>query len=135
VGVLDEPYLHYNFSHGLAAWLRRHVKYADDEATVVARIRRGEAATSDGASGGDPTSRRRALKSLANRLPLLVRPVARFCYILIWRRGILDGRLGVLYALMLSVYEGMIAVLTAEKLGEPANPVTASQHDSCARMD
>ena len=31
IGTFSEPYLHYNFSHGLVAWLHKHVKYAEDE--------------------------------------------------------------------------------------------------------
>lgn len=116
VGTFEVPYLHYNFSHGLANWLRKHVKYAEDEADLLVRMRKGESQAADPVMRGDATSRRRALKQLANRMPLLLRPVARFFYILIWRRGFLDGRYGVLYALMLSVYEAMIAVLAAERL-------------------
>src|SRR5262249_4584596 len=35
VGTFEEPYLHYNFSQGLAAWLRKHLKYAEDEARLI----------------------------------------------------------------------------------------------------
>jgi glycosyltransferase involved in cell wall biosynthesis len=124
VGTFDEPYLHYNFSHGLANWLRKHVRYAEDEAELLVQMRRGHARESHGAIQGDDTSRRRAFKQLVSRLPLLTRPAARFFHILVWRRGILDGRDGVLYALMLSVYEGMIAVLAMRKLMTPAEPVS-----------
>jgi glycosyltransferase involved in cell wall biosynthesis len=116
VATFDEPYLHYNFSHGLVSWLRKHVTYAEDEAEMLVRMRRGDGEASDGTTGGDSTSRRRALKQLANRIPLLMRPAARLFYILIWRRGVLDGRYGILYAFMLTLYEGMIAILAAEKL-------------------
>jgi len=58
----------------------------------------------------DATSRRRALQSLAAHVPWALRPLARFMYVFFWRRGFLDGRYGFLYALMLAVYEGMIAV-------------------------
>jgi glycosyltransferase involved in cell wall biosynthesis len=116
VGTFDEPYLHYNFSHGLASWLRKHVRYAEDEAELLVRMRLGQAGSSDSTVGTDSTSRRRALKQLANRMPLLLRPAARFFYVSVWRRGFLDGRYGTLYALMLSVYEGMIAMLATAKL-------------------
>jgi glycosyltransferase involved in cell wall biosynthesis len=122
VGTFDEPYLHYNFSHGLVSWLRKHVRYADDEADLLVHARRGEARTSGSIVTGDSTSRRRALKQLANRMPLFLRPAARFFYTAIWRRGFLDGRYGILYALMLSVYEGMIAILAAEKLMKASEP-------------
>ncbi len=118
VGTFDVPYLHYNFSHGLANWLRKHVKYAQDEADLLMQTRSGGAQASDALLARDATSRRRALKRLTNRMPLLFRPVARFFYILIWRRGLLDGRYGIQYALMLSVYEGMIAILASERVNQ-----------------
>jgi glycosyltransferase involved in cell wall biosynthesis len=113
VGLFDEPYLHYSFSHGLAAWLRKHVKYAEDEAREIA-MEGGDAEAELSVLADDATSRRRVLKKLANRIPFVLRPVARFVYVLLWRRGFLDGRYGLLYALMLSVYEGMIAILAWE---------------------
>ena len=137
VGTFDEPYLHYNFSHGLASWLRKHVRYAEDEAELLARTRRGAAESLDRLSGGDATSRRRALKRLANYLPLALRPAARFFYILVWRRGLLDGRHGLLYALMLSIYEGMIGVLATEKLlrRPQASEATAEAANSPTRAE
>lgn len=57
---------------------------------------------------GNGTERRRALKSMVNRLPVWLRPPLRFFQVLVLRRGLLDGRAGVQYALMLSAYESMI---------------------------
>jgi glycosyltransferase involved in cell wall biosynthesis len=114
VGTFEEPYLHYNFSQGLAAWLRKHLKYAEDEARALVASRSGQQLSLSQLFSGDATSRRRVLKEMSNHLPLALRPVARFFYVLIWRRGFLDGSYGVLYALMLSVYEGMIAVMATD---------------------
>lgn len=116
IGTFNEPYLHYNFSQGLAAWLRKHVRYAEDEATMIVNSRLVRANPEDRHSYSNSTGRRRALKSLSNRLPLLLRPAARFLYVYIWRQGFRDGRYGALYALMLAVYEGMIAILVADRL-------------------
>ncbi len=117
VDTFDEPYLHYNFSQGLGAWLRRHVKYAEDEAHLLVSLRGSKRSSQNTVDGGDDgTGRRRKLKEMSARLPLLLRPIARFCYVLVWRRGILDGRYGILYAFMLSVYEGMVAILAADEL-------------------
>lgn len=44
VGTFDEPYLHYNFSHGLPAWLRKHVRYAEDRARSIMFVRAAGAA-------------------------------------------------------------------------------------------
>lgn len=109
VGTFDESYLHYNFSHGLTAWFQKHIRYARDEAELIVATRDAKPAGGQGEMEG-----RRRLKILAARLPLLLRPPMRFFYTLIWRRGLLDGRAGILYALMLSLYEGMIAVFAME---------------------
>ncbi|HEY7551450.1 MAG TPA: glycosyltransferase family 2 protein [Hyphomicrobiaceae bacterium] len=129
VGMFNEPYLHYNFSHGLVNWLRKHVRYAEDEANLLVRMRRGEVDALDGGRS-DSTTRRRALKQLTNRMPLLTRPAARFFYTLVWRRGLLDGRYGILYALMLSVYEGMIAILATEKLMQLSERPSAGDEEA-----
>ena len=116
VGVFPEPYLHYSFSHGMRHWLVKHVRYAQDEARLIADIRAG--AHVDGKGGSDATQRRRAAKALAARVPGVLRPIARFGYVYLWRRGFLDGRAGLVYALMMAVYEGMVALFDDErKLG------------------
>lgn len=107
VGIFPEPYLHFNFSQGVAAWLGKHVRYAEDEARVLLRSDSGE----DHVTVHSQVSRRRWAKRLANRLPLLSRPFARFFYVYIWRRGFMDGSSGLLYATMLATYEAMIAVI------------------------
>lgn len=113
VARFEEPYLHYNFSKGLAAWLRKHVRYAEDEAALISGA---QAAPAGGAQAGDgATQRRRRLKALAGRLPVALRPLARFFYLMVLRQGWRDGAAGLLYALMLSVYEGMIGILVAER--------------------
>lgn len=116
IGTFEEPYLHYNFSQGLAAWIRKHLRYAEDEARLLLTVREGEQKSTGRLLGCGGTDRRRKLKDLSARLPLILRPMARFLYVLIWRRGFLDGRYGLLYAMMLSVYEGMTAILVAEEL-------------------
>jgi glycosyltransferase involved in cell wall biosynthesis len=40
VRLFDEPYLHFNFSHGLESWLRKHVDYAREEAKLILAERR-----------------------------------------------------------------------------------------------
>lgn len=114
VGTFPEPLLHYSFSHGLRAWLNKHIRYAADEAALLA----GDDKIREGAGSalvrGDRTSRRRAAKALAGRLPLFLRPPARFFYVYVVRRGFLDGAAGFVYAAMLATYEAMIAILAYE---------------------
>jgi hypothetical protein len=54
----------------------------------------------------NPVKRRRALKSLATRLPC--RPTLRFAYTYFFRLGILDGWPGLRYCKLLASYERMI---------------------------
>lgn len=111
VGVFDEPYIHHNFSRGIRAWLEKHVRYAGDEAELIMRQRQepAEATKADGSS-----AKRRRAKQRAAKLPLWLRPMARFIYVYLLKRGFRDGMRGFTYAFMLSVYEAMIAILTYE---------------------
>lgn len=104
VGTLQNPYLHYSFSKGMADWIERHNRYSTDEARLAI-------------AGGafhprgwweililkDKTERRRALKARAARLPL--RPTLRFLYMYVLKLGILDGRAGFTYCRLLAMYE------------------------------
>jgi glycosyltransferase involved in cell wall biosynthesis len=107
----SEPYLHYNFSHGMQRWLEKHIRYAKDEAALLCDL-----TTREKPSFKNATTLRRALKSFAAYIPLFLRPVMRFAYVYIWWQGFRDGRAGLAYAVMLSVYEGMIAVFAYETL-------------------
>jgi glycosyltransferase involved in cell wall biosynthesis len=112
VATFAEPYLHYSFSHGLAEWLRKHVRYAADEARLILAERKQAASPLEHAEGA--VERRRRAKARAARMPVLLRPFARFVYVYLWRQGFRDGRAGLLYAFMLAVYEGMTAILVLE---------------------
>jgi len=112
VATFDVPYLHYSFSHGLANWLRKHVRYAADEARLILAERKRAASASE--TGDGAVERRRKAKARAARMPVLLRPFARFAYVYLWRQGFRDGRAGLLYAFMLAVYEGMTAILVLE---------------------
>lgn len=114
VETFPEPYLHYNFSHGITQWLRKHVGYADAEAEQSFQDREVDLRLGD-LFLSDKTQRRRTLKRLVNRLPVVLRPPLRFIYAYVLRRGFLEGAAGLQYAIMLSCYEAMIAVLIIDK--------------------
>jgi hypothetical protein len=61
----------------------------------------------------DSASRRRAVKALAYRVP--GRPLWMFAYILLLRRGFLDGVPGLYYSAMRASYELMIDVKASEE--------------------
>jgi len=116
ISTFDEPYLHYNFSHGLKPWLAKHLRYAGDEAKLLVENRNKPAKAN--ILSGDATERRRALKYLSNQLPLWTRPFLRFTFIYIFRLGFLDGGKGLLYAFMMFTYECMIVILGYEALSQ-----------------
>jgi glycosyltransferase involved in cell wall biosynthesis len=116
VGTFKEPYLHYNFSHGMAEWLAKHIRYAKDEAAFSAAQKSSAERTNLRDMFVGSTQRRRFAKSLAGYAPWALRPLLRFFYILVVRQGFRDGRAGLDYAMMMAVYEGMIAIFHYEYL-------------------
>lgn len=103
LGRLQEPYLHFAFSHGMERWLTKHNQYARAEAiesiNSESDLRVGDLLNSDS------LIRRRALKSLSYRLPF--RPTLRWLMIVVFQLGILDGKAGLTYAKMISTYDSM----------------------------
>lgn len=114
VKIFEEPYLHYGFSRGIRDWLVRHVRYAEDEARQIVAQRENSGPVLKHFFSKDAAERRRALKLLSFRIPIFLRAPMRFLYVYIIRKGFLDGRIGFVYALMLSIYEGMISMFLFE---------------------
>jgi glycosyltransferase involved in cell wall biosynthesis len=112
VGTLDEPLLHYAFSKGVADWVRRHNRYSSDEAS---HARDTKLSTVDWTAlvTGTAQARRRALKDLSYALPC--RPLLRFLYVYVGRLGLLDGRPGFDYAVLLAFYEYLIGLKQRER--------------------
>lgn len=113
IGTLAGDLVHYNFSKGVSAWMSKHASYALDEAlsnpsscksVKFSKIIRSK----------DPVERRRELKRLSEVLPF--RPLLRFTYLYFWRGGLLDGRAGFRYALLIAVYQWMIDLNRVEIL-------------------
>ena len=104
VGTLRHDLEHYSFSKGLHEWFAKHNRYSSDEAAEALRQSTG-AVDWAALAAPDPTRRRRALKTLAARMPM--RPSLRFLYMYVVRRGFLDGRAGLTYCRLLSTYEAM----------------------------
>ena len=125
VGLFDEPYLHYSFSHGMFAWLGKHVRYARDEAALLLDYRGGTSRANPEGSGA--SGRRRSLKAAAAKLPVALRPLLRFLYVYVLKQGFRDGRAGFVYAFMLAVYEGMTALFVFEALLEAIKNAEQSQ--------
>lgn len=111
IGEMQGHILHFPFSHGISHWVARHNQYSDMEAIEALNVQRTRVARGSLFSN-DPNDRRRALKDLFFQLP--ARPVFRFCYNYLWRRGFLDGRAGLTYSVLISYYEFLISCKTIE---------------------
>lgn len=106
LGYLKHAYLHEAYGKGLDDWFTKHARYARHEAELVWADRSGIFSILGRIVGGDRVTRRRALKSLAYRLPF--RPTLRLLHLLVINRGLLDGTAGIVYARMMAAYEAMV---------------------------
>jgi hypothetical protein len=110
-GHLREHLIHLPFNKGIAFWFERHNRYSTMEARALL-VEAGKTLPLGDIFAHDPVARRRALKQLAYRMPL--RPLLVFCYLYLVRLGFLDGRAGLSFSLMRSMYEFMIDLKVLE---------------------
>jgi len=113
--VLDlaEPLDHYPFSKGIAYWVARHNRYSTLEAQIV-YDRAGLSKPSLKTALFDPDfhTRREHQKAFYYRMP--GRPLIKWLYLIVLRRGFLDGAAGITYATLASFYEYLIVLKTKE---------------------
>lgn len=113
VGRLQSHFIHHSFNKGLAAWFTKHNAYAEAEAREAMRVRQSSVWQNlRDLVSRDSATRRRGLKNLSFRIPC--RAAARLFYMLIIKRGLLDGAAGFHYAMMISTYEYWIALKVRE---------------------
>jgi glycosyltransferase involved in cell wall biosynthesis len=117
VGVLNSPYIHYNFSNGLYAWFERHNQYSSEEAISASQYRNTKHLELNGVFSLNPYQRRNALKQISYGFPF--RPFFRFIYMYIFRLGFLDGRQGLHYCSLMALYEFMTAIKIEELKSYP----------------
>lgn len=111
-GYLRGQLLHYNFSKGLTEWLDKHNKYSLMEAMQGLKERASSSPDAGSVFSRDSAVRRKALKALSFRMPL--RPLLKFVYLYVVNRGFLDGRAGLTYCVLQSIYEYMIVIKMQE---------------------
>lgn len=131
IGRLSGRIEHYPFSRGLSHWVSRHMDYArlEAEETKAARLR-GETATLAGALlGRDVSIRRKHQKALFSGLP--GRPLLKFVYLYLIRRGFLDGGPGLAYAVLQSVYEYWIGLESKRPRGDGNSSNSGNRPISC----
>lgn len=105
VGFLQHHLLHFPFSKGFDSWIEKHNRYSRMEAESIRKGDFHHCRLSDFLHS-DPSLRRRAFKSLVYSLP--GRPIIIFWILYFLRGGFLDGRAGLTYCLLRSIYEYLI---------------------------
>ena len=121
IGQLINPLDHYPFSKGLSHWFARHNSYSTLEAEQIMLncIEERHFSLSSALFEPDFNRRRYYQKEVFYRLP--ARPVIKFLLIYLVKRGFLDGRPGLTYALLQSIYETMICLKVDELKHKRAN--------------
>lgn len=109
-GYLD----HFPFSKGVTHWLERHNSYSTFEAKQIVENRHANSRFSlrQALFSKDFNERRFHQKELFYRLP--GRPMIKFLLLYVLKRGFLDGRAGLTYSVLQSIYEYMIVLKTRE---------------------
>jgi glycosyltransferase involved in cell wall biosynthesis len=113
-GYLD----HYPFSKGFRFWWQRHLGYADMEATIrLEDMGKGiEFSWKKALFSKDFTEKRYHQKGLFYKMP--GRPFIKWLYMVVGRKAFLDGRAGITYATLQSVYEYFIVLKTKELIAK-----------------
>lgn len=108
---LENSWRHESFSKGIAEWIRRHNVYSSEEARLMLVLRQEEIAWRD-LFARDPVKRRRQLKRLSASAPL--RPLLRFLYLYLYKRGFMDGYPGLVFCLLVLANQIHISAKIAE---------------------
>ncbi|GAB4342138.1 MAG: glycosyltransferase family 2 protein [Desulfobulbaceae bacterium] len=103
---------HEGFSKGVSQWIARHNRYSTEEVELILRLRAEKLMFRD-LVNVDPIVRRRAFKRLGARLPF--RPINRFLYTYVLKKGFLDGYPGLLYCLLRIAHDIHIISKLAEQ--------------------
>ncbi len=114
VGLVSGYLDHFPFNKGIGHWIDRHNGYSRFEAQqIVLNRRAGEYFSVVNAfTAKDFNQRRYHQKELFYRLPF--RPLMKFLLLYFVKRGFLDGRAGLTYAVLQSIYEYFIVLKVRE---------------------
>jgi len=105
-GYLREMFDHYTFSKGMTDWFAKHNGYSHFEAIEGVKLLESKRYTWKSLFARDRYERRMALKELSFRMPM--RPLLKFVWMYVLKRGFLDGRAGFTYCRLQAMYECMI---------------------------
>jgi len=109
---------HYPFSKGMFHWLTKHNTYSTMEAKRWIEENAGSERFSvkKAMFSSDFSSRRYHQKGLFYKIP--ARPLIKWLYMIVWRRAFLDGKAGLTYAALQSIYEYFIVIKTREMINK-----------------
>lgn len=116
IGYLKNHFIHYNFSKGIREWFERHNRYSSYEAAENIKAYNERPVRLRNVFSSDRNTRRLELKNISFRLPF--RPFVKFFFMYFVNLGFLDGRAGLTYCTLQSIYEYMI-VLKVRELRRP----------------
>ena len=110
LGYLNSAYLHNSFEKGISSWLLKHIKYAENEASQFEKDKKKYNLLN--LISKSKLIRYRELKKVSSLLPM--KPLLRFIYYYVYKRGFMDGRIGFEYCKMQFLYELMISIKAFE---------------------
>lgn len=114
IGELNSYFNHYPFSKGFSHWLEKHNQYSTLEARQIINNRNHHKSFSivKAFFAADFHERRFHQKELFYHMP--ARPLFKFMLLYIGKLGFLDGRAGLTYSTLQSIYEFMIVIKVKE---------------------
>lgn len=110
---LKHSMLHFAYPD-IFTWMEKHNRYSNWEAEVEVRGRPGDLP----GSIGTKLAHKRQLKNWSRRLPF--RPMVRFLYSYVFKRGFLDGYEGYVFCRLLATYE-MLSFFKAYEIRSKAD--------------
>ena len=114
IGEIAEHFDHFPFSKGMTHWIDKHNKYSSSEAVQIIKNKKENTNFSywSACFSNNKNERRFHQKEFYYRVPF--RPLMMFLLLYVLKRGFLDGRAGLAYALLRSIYEYMIVLKVRE---------------------
>ena len=113
---------HYPFSKGLSHWIARHNTYSTLEAMQLCSEETDSQQASLAGALFSPYFYQRRAQQKQLFMRLRARPLLKFLWLYILKRGFLDGAQGFTYALLQSIYEYFIVLKVRELRQAPYSP-------------
>ncbi len=115
IGKIFEPYLHFGFNKGIGSWINKHIRYAEWKALELYNEYKElpwknllkDVLSKDG------YKRNRALEGISVKLGIFS-PFLRFFYHYFYNKGFLDGVPGLIYSMMMGMYQFMVYLFFIE---------------------